>query len=636
MYKIFRIFVLGTLIFNPFSLKSITCYADEINNTVSTTNIVENSTSSSEQSKSVSEETIDSSTNSTGDSSSSEQNKSESEEIIDSSTNSTGNSSSSEQNETKLEESNTLEHSDKTSSSTSPAENRWNTLPPLDDSIPIPWKVLADKWKPGDDGGFSIWDGALLQLPDRLATIIQVNYTDAIGRQEKGTLNYRKLEVIATGECEITGPGPDKFSHFCPELPNGQAAVDNIKNAYLDKKNNKLVYEYSPIPYYSQSMFSGGFYGKATGEHDVIFRFSFANGQQIEKSFHNFFFKSTDPSTASVVVVKYVDTDGNSIYPADILRGKLNDAYQTEPKKIEGYTLFQTPENASGTFTKDYQTVTYVYKKDQVDPPEQPDLPEQLSAKISVGKIQNNKFRITIENFSNVAIPFKNVDIYNSGSKLYIPPIKSAQWKSPNLGDLKIKIINGMETLIQPTKNDLQLPANTKNVMWVTLNDDYQKTLPKENYTSYFSLETGNHQIDYSEDAIFEKRNFFGLYKEPESPQYYIQVPSGINFNDRKREEDISLELLDKSGNPYTGAEKIRVTVSSDNDYKLVDPNIPKKILYSIMYGGKEVNNSSNLVAVLSQQNPKVQGIAKLLETDDTNGNHYYDKLTYSTSVVTP
>lgn len=64
------------------------------------------------------------------------------------------------------------------------------------------------------------------------------------------------------------------------------------------------------------------------------------------------------------VITKYVDEDGKEIngYPTTSQTGRSGDSYTTTPPIITGYALKTTPDNASGTYTADTITVTYVYK----------------------------------------------------------------------------------------------------------------------------------------------------------------------------------------------------------------------------------------------------------------------------------
>ncbi|NSV39100.1 MucBP domain-containing protein, partial [Enterococcus faecalis] len=65
----------------------------------------------------------------------------------------------------------------------------------------------------------------------------------------------------------------------------------------------------------------------------------------------------------AAVTVKYVDEKENELSKAMILQGKYGTEYESQPATIKGWKLKQTPTNASGTFTEEEQTVTYVYEQ---------------------------------------------------------------------------------------------------------------------------------------------------------------------------------------------------------------------------------------------------------------------------------
>lgn len=62
------------------------------------------------------------------------------------------------------------------------------------------------------------------------------------------------------------------------------------------------------------------------------------------------------------VVVNYLNEDGQEIAPTEILDGKISQFYQAKAKEIPGYTLIEVPENESGTFSNEGQTVRYIYQ----------------------------------------------------------------------------------------------------------------------------------------------------------------------------------------------------------------------------------------------------------------------------------
>ncbi|MBU7465477.1 MucBP domain-containing protein [Lactiplantibacillus pentosus] len=68
------------------------------------------------------------------------------------------------------------------------------------------------------------------------------------------------------------------------------------------------------------------------------------------------------------VTASYQDENGKSLKPDVTHTGEIGAAYQTEAFEIPGYELVKTNGNVSGVFTKEPQTVVYVYKELAVHP----------------------------------------------------------------------------------------------------------------------------------------------------------------------------------------------------------------------------------------------------------------------------
>lgn len=70
------------------------------------------------------------------------------------------------------------------------------------------------------------------------------------------------------------------------------------------------------------------------------------------------------------IKVNYQDENGKELEKSSQFTGRINDAYTTNPIFIEGYSLVESklPDNRTGKFTKENQTVTYIYKKAVADP----------------------------------------------------------------------------------------------------------------------------------------------------------------------------------------------------------------------------------------------------------------------------
>lgn len=66
------------------------------------------------------------------------------------------------------------------------------------------------------------------------------------------------------------------------------------------------------------------------------------------------------------ITVHYQDEKGNQISPDKVLKGKAGDSYSSDELKISGYTFKEVKGDASGKFTNNAQTVTYIYTKDLV------------------------------------------------------------------------------------------------------------------------------------------------------------------------------------------------------------------------------------------------------------------------------
>lgn len=70
------------------------------------------------------------------------------------------------------------------------------------------------------------------------------------------------------------------------------------------------------------------------------------------------------PDQSQPVTVHYVDDQGNQLAKDRTLTGDLDAAYHSDALTFSGYKLTQTPTNATGKFTTQPQSVTYVYSKE--------------------------------------------------------------------------------------------------------------------------------------------------------------------------------------------------------------------------------------------------------------------------------
>lgn len=66
--------------------------------------------------------------------------------------------------------------------------------------------------------------------------------------------------------------------------------------------------------------------------------------------------------TGGQVQVSYVDEQGQQLAESEILSGKLDNTYQAAPQDIVGYQLKTRPDNQTGIFTDEAQSVVFVYE----------------------------------------------------------------------------------------------------------------------------------------------------------------------------------------------------------------------------------------------------------------------------------
>ncbi|PDE77156.1 hypothetical protein AWK96_12805 [Listeria monocytogenes] len=111
-------------------------------------------------------------------------------------------------------------------------------------------------------------------------------------------------------------------------------------------------------------------------------------------------------SDGAAVTLKYVDEDGKSIAKEAILTGKLGSNYEAKAKQIEGYTLKETPENASGTFTEKEQVVTFEYERNMSNQPSVPPTNTDKENPNSSKPINNKDTSILPQTGEHQSVPY--------------------------------------------------------------------------------------------------------------------------------------------------------------------------------------------------------------------------------------
>ncbi|MGM0303907.1 hypothetical protein IGI66_003572 [Enterococcus sp. AZ048] len=219
---------------------------------------------------------------------------------------------------------------------------------------------------------------------------VKVNYVDTAGNQiadvsnetlsgnigETYTTEQKAIEGYTFKEVQGNAKGvftsePQTVTYIYTKNPVIPVAGGDVTVKYQDKEGTKLApdatksgnvgetytTEQQAIEGYTFKEIQGNAKGAFTSEPQTVTYIYTKNTPAPVK-----------PDQAQKVTVNYVDDSGKAVADAILLSGKINEAYTSEAKKIEGYTLIKTPENEKGFFTDKEQTVTYVYKKNSAAP----------------------------------------------------------------------------------------------------------------------------------------------------------------------------------------------------------------------------------------------------------------------------
>lgn len=182
----------------------------------------------------------------------------------------------------------------------------------------------------------------------------------------KGTLNENyqteKLTIPNYSFKEVKGNESGKFTEDDQVVTyiyeRTDAAPVTVK--YEDESGEELAKSEEltgkiSLPYKSQEKTIKGYTLKETPTN--------ANGIFSEKAQTVTYIYTKDPVQGADVTIHYQDEKGKEIAPAVTLTGNVGDTFTSKQETIKGYTFKEVKGNATGVFSDQAQTVTYLYKK---------------------------------------------------------------------------------------------------------------------------------------------------------------------------------------------------------------------------------------------------------------------------------
>ncbi|MEG2534353.1 MucBP domain-containing protein [Lactococcus sp.] len=175
------------------------------------------------------------------------------------------------------------------------------------------------------------------------------------------------LENLSAGQHTLTFTLDDAFNN-----PNNNVSIfieikkptgGNITVKHVDTENNSIL---------EDTIQSGDIGEDYTTELKSIDGYTFkeiqgsATGKFTSQEQTVTYVYTKDPVAGGNVTAKYINSDGSKISEDMVMSGNIDENYTTEQKSIKGYTFKEIQGNATGKFTSQAQTVTYIYIKDSV------------------------------------------------------------------------------------------------------------------------------------------------------------------------------------------------------------------------------------------------------------------------------
>jgi uncharacterized FlaG/YvyC family protein len=289
------------------------------------------------------------------------------------------------------------------------------------------------------------------------------------------------------------------------------------------------------------------------GTYSNIVKYSVTNDQGLksEKSI-----SVTITKLLGTVTIDYIDQNGKKIKNSDTIKGIVGTPYQLNTVKIKGWKLISSPIDSKGTFSKNNQTVEFIYEKEKKDTSE----PVKTKKKDS-----KNKEKI-------ITIYYKD----ENGDDISAPKtIKGMEGTSYKTSPLKLE---GWEIKAIPNNHLGVFSSETKDIIFVYKKIEFGTVVIRY-------LDKDGHRIkndeeiqgrvgkpyDFTEkqkienmDLVKIKGNIKGSYqKEKTFITFYYKEPTGT----------VIIKFVDENGKEITPPKHLQGKIGEKYSY------IPKKTI---------------------------------------------------------
>lgn len=152
---------------------------------------------------------------------------------------------------------------------------------------------------------------------------------------------YKKVEPVTVGNGQVT-------TKYIDEKTNQEIADQSIQKGRVED-----TYATSAVDVKDYALDTDALPENANGKYETV-------GQIVIYKYKKVIAAETENG---IVTVRYQDSNGKTLSPDQVVKGRVGDPYATSAPAITDYALSSQPANHQGTITKDAQTVTYIYNK---------------------------------------------------------------------------------------------------------------------------------------------------------------------------------------------------------------------------------------------------------------------------------
>lgn len=190
--------------------------------------------------------------------------------------------------------------------------------------------------------------------------VIEGNVGESYETKARAISGYKLKKTVGNPKGEFTETG-QTVSYIYEPIEDDLKTAGKVTIRYVDEQGTKLAPDKILTGKIDES------FQAEIKEIDgyLATKISSSMGTfQTEDQVIEIVYKKKTANQDSNVIVKFLDKNDEEIAKPLILTGQLGTEYKAQPKEIDGYKLVEIPENQTGIFTKNTESVIYKYEKE--------------------------------------------------------------------------------------------------------------------------------------------------------------------------------------------------------------------------------------------------------------------------------